>query len=1666
MGVRIENWKGLATALSPYVLPPGATVRQTNLQIKRPGELRQRAGMEAVYSAQDYLQVVGMHRVSNGIQSPDDLILCARLNGTQTFLRYQSINDPTQENSWSLGETTVFTTPSLASPSFAQDRFDRIYVFQGNGVTPFVLNKKTKRAIAAGLTAPTVAPGVTPSGNGYFIERVDVVTGGGSYWSAPPIVIAGGGARIRDARLKAIVQGGSIVAVDVIDGGSGYQTAPTLTIDESTVKGVGFRGYGVIGVDPGISGFEPVFTTVGTVSGAGATSITAVADASLIRVGARLSGSALAAGTTAGVVSGSTVPISPAATGSGTNIPITVNEGTASNSADASQSLAFDTSVTNPSVAYRVGFTGTVAGNVVSGITNTGNVMNRFVIGCYVSGGGFPNGTTVTAINVEARTITLSQPTALTGSQTMAAVLAAPATYDSATGGYVALIPLTPTTNATTGAATAGSGAAARVSFTQYVSTLANQISSITAQDSAWPVKYNTFFGTSADNLTRNADYFSNTDDFTVGPDGSTTALIDVPYAFRANNIDYFAALTPGLTWKFHSRIPIGQYETTSTTTVNGSSFTTTTRYTTYGDAYLLEFGQISYRYYTGSRAELESATDTADKWVWATAPVQVSAQGPYIDITLQPAKKTATTNYATYSGYSKPTVRVYLKYCPNSWLSSAADNLMNIGWRRTVGSIRPIEQANPVAAGADTAKGWWTSGASVAGVSQRPIVDFRVAGNSDSSGIAAGTCEVINGGGGMEAETFFAIQFDQVNAANPAYGAFAFGTTNAIAPGSVNNFAPASGNPLTVPADWNSLDKAIASPAYSNEANYVLNTARRNKAFSAQRVRFYFWANTIAPGQVGPVGQLTGSPSVEVTGSNYANGDRASFTLSHRSDLTNAPTWKNGLTYTFTARQITPPTTTTTIASVVISSAGLNYYGSPKLKYTGTGYGLQMDALVDGGRVTQVNVTAGGTGFTQSPLITSDSETAKVIPVMRPAMRGTYRCAYRYADWSLTEVTQVSLTCQSGSTTATVSNADLVEVGYMLESGNVDLMTKVVSKSGTTITLSKPATATSTVLCIVRDMSRPITYSNFSPIVDIDTTTYAAVPNPTTMVWSMQGVTPPSRTTVVEFFRTSGDQSLVFYRLEQYGRVVGNSVEIVGSDTMTDEDLFNPNRPWYAAIPVVLPNGGLNAYRFGVPRSDMAVCAAFGDRLWYGVSTSGENANSVFFSVYDEFESCPAENEISIQNNQKSTDSLTGLIPFATYLLCMQNSHCYGLSYNTEPETDASVQYMAHRGMLSQGCHDLFNDNLYVMDERGVYTMDRAGRVESLSDPIRNYFDNGLLDLTYRSKFFVKVDQRNSILRAFVVTKGSGATSPNMAFCYHVDLKTWWTESWPNGLTCAVDFRRSFLEPDQPIYGAVDGDIYRAGRLADYSYRAIRSVSVTNGGSGYTTPPAVRVASGQSGCGASFTPVVVNGKVEEILIDEPGFGYGTLVGNTLTTSVPLVIDAPASGTTATATATCDPLTISPQVYPEFSVYYAVKTGAMELTNDGNANTRDSLIDRSVSVVYRPTATSTNLHLREFFNNSTQPRVNVMQRDRGTGWIHDTTGAKTRLDMSSTRSALGTATGVAKAQFAGRNYSDMGGADRHVAVELSGPAVPSGTPVPSEVLLYSMEVNGVQAGGD
>lgn len=1606
--LQIKDWLGIVTAASPYRVPPGGNVSQNNLQNLVPGQMQQRPGSDTIYTARDYDEIIGVYRVANGAANPNTLIVSSKSSSTNLTIRALVPGSSGTDTDWA--STTLLNTTSnfREPPTFAEDRHGRIHCFIGSGVAPIVFNRNATSVQTMGVDAPTVAPVVTPTGNGYFIERVDVLDGGGSYWRAPAIVVTGGNPQTA-ARLKAVIQGGSVVSVDVIDGGVGYTSPPTLIVDETGVKGAGFLAYGIIGTDPGIQGFSATITTTATLVSGQNTLASIASSTTDFRVGMNVRG---------------------------TNIPGTPTIGTITSSSGAT-------------------FT--------PGTASAGGTVNIVVSGAVITG---------------TRNSTLSHGYDLTVGATSIAYLsgattaAASATWDTGTARWTALIPLTPGAGITP-----TSTAYAQVQFSPLAGTPGNSYAltggtsavaptvtgSVAVTSAIFSISSNTWLSPTNTGSYTATNYWKDTDDNTATPSnsGSFAGTYQSNY-WRNNNMDFFAGMVPNPRIVFVKRREMERR-------VFGAP--TPTNYTYYADFYTYDYSQISYRYFTGAKDEIGTASDTSAKWVWATSPVGITNGQPHIDITLEPALKTGTTAYATYAGNKKPIVRVFLKYCPDAWLNANANTAgdsfkaINNGWQRTGAGTALTSSTN---------LGWWDAGQADNGAASRPIVDFRVSNAGAASyGIAASTVQVIDPGDGWEQNTFFAIQFDQVNAALQYW--LAPGLNAVTTSGSVYKVYPPNSPNINI--NYADFDINPASPCYTDEYNFTFNPARLSKTFTDYRMRMYFQASATSTTAPGPPGDVAGEPTVLVPGSGYVDGNTASFTLRQRNNTTSpvgSATWTNGQTYTFKAVRQTAATPTSRITSVTIASVGSGYYGAPDLVVSGGGgFGLKVSAgLSSTGGITSVAIQDPGNGFTSQPTISAAAKTASLIPVLRPAMRGVYRCAYRYADYSQTVAVTRQITATNNSNVVTVGSTADLKPGLVVDHPSFPWMTKIVSIGTSTsqlqLVLSANATSTATSNALFRDMELPIFYSNFSPITDVDTLLYTASPNPTQMLWSLPGAVAPARATHVEFFRTSADESLVFYRLEMYGLVGGGTISLQGTDTLSDEQLFDPDRPFYAAVPVVLPNGNLNAYRFGVPRRDMSVCVAYGDRLWYGVSTSGQDVNTVFFSEFDEFESCPAINDLSIQNNQKTTDAITALIPFSAYLFVMQTNHCYSINYNTDPSVDASIQMVANRGCLSQHCHDLFDNTLYCMDERGIYSMDGNGNAQPLSDPICDYFQKNLLDLSIRNRFYLKVDPRTSILRAFVALGGQNAQSPTFALCYSLVTKTWWTESWPNGLTCSCAFRFASNDADDCVYGAVDGDVYRFIGLRDQQYRSISSVTITNGGAGYVSPPAVTVASGQNGAGVKFLAIVKDGAVSEILVVEQGYGYGAFSGATFLPTVTLTIGAPpAGGTQATATATALAPSITEGVYPQATVPVSFKTGAMELTNDSNTDTKGQLIDRSVTVIYRPTETNTTLTLREYFNNSPNPRVNVMPRDRGTGFTHSTTGAATTLNMASSRSPLGLATGVAKAQFAGRNYTDNAGADRHIALELSTPfvAANAGDASPSEVLLYGLDMNGVVAGG-
>ena len=539
-----------------------------------------------------------------------------------------------------------------------------------------------------------------------------------------------------------------------------------------------------------------------------------------------------------------------------------------------------------------------------------------------------------------------------------------------------------------------------------------------------------------------------------------------------------------------------------------------------------------------------------------------------------------------------------------------------------------------------------------------------------------------------------------------------------------------------------------------------------------------------------------------------------------------------------------------------------------------------------------------------------------------------------------------------------------------------------------------------------------------------------------TSITWSV--VPPSGRAKKVELWRSTGNQALTVYRVATLDAIEGAEA-LTFFDDLTDEELRNPDRDGYEAMPIMLPNGELNAQRFVPPPTDKSVVVNYQDRCWYGVG--GENPDAIYFSEIDEPESVPKENEIIIQRRSKEFDKLTAMIPIGGTLLLMQSRHAYALTFARQPLLDAQVSPIAYRGVLNQRCYDMHGGTCYLLDTLGVYAMDQSGNVKALSDPIDDQFREHV-DFSKTEWNFLSIDNKTKTLRAFVCYRSDGQSKyPTRALCMSLDSGAWWMETYPQPITSCSrarlgDGRRS------SIYGAKGGLYEIDTGSTDAARGSIVKVTLTNRGSGYTKPPEV-VAPG--GVGAVLQATVSgDGELTGIWILSPGTGYY---------DGQLYISPPerSTGTQAAATFEATAVSRDTPLWPTFRY----RSGFVSLPSDSQGPQFGQDQSRSISLAYKPSPSQSEISLRTYFNGSDSPRPNLVERDRGNGFYHSTVDPAARLDIGKASDEGVSDTGVAVAAYSGKSLDDMRGTDRHVGIGLLGSNRGGG-----EVVLYDIDLYG------
>lgn len=501
-------------------------------------------------------------------------------------------------------------------------------------------------------------------------------------------------------------------------------------------------------------------------------------------------------------------------------------------------------------------------------------------------------------------------------------------------------------------------------------------------------------------------------------------------------------------------------------------------------------------------------------------------------------------------------------------------------------------------------------------------------------------------------------------------------------------------------------------------------------------------------------------------------------------------------------------------ISSVTVTSMWAGYTGQFGVTFSGDGTGAAGTAYLDGLTGVQATVlidteseavvgavvSNAGTGATTTPGVA-------LLSAVASTTGGTTTVGQSASLVPVPTYSVASIQVASGGTGYMAPPA----IGFRPLNGGAVALAGVSNGSITAATvlsggeyLSPPeavvepvnataiATATQPMLgkykCCIRYLDDTVTARN-GPIPS-SISDFQTVPVDTqssVFEWAWSNREAESRVDRIELWRTTADQELVLYRVAILDKV-GGVLPVSYTDTLSDDDLRDPTRTSFGIMPIVMPNGQINAKRFVPPRTTCSQACVFQDRAWYTADTTGDKPNSLWHSEVDEPESAPDLYEIVIQENHGDSDYIVSLLPFGTQLLVFQSRHLYSIQYIAQPLIDASVMLLAYRGIINPRCADVYDGVAFVADSAGMYAFD-GRNIDTISVPVDNYWRDGVIDMTKSDSFFVRVSPAERVVRFYYCTAEDGQ-HPVRALCFCIATKAWWEETYDGTRSAAVTVR------------------------------------------------------------------------------------------------------------------------------------------------------------------------------------------------------------------------------------------------------------------------------------
>lgn len=406
-----------------------------------------------------------------------------------------------------------------------------------------------------------------------------------------------------------------------------------------------------------------------------------------------------------------------------------------------------------------------------------------------------------------------------------------------------------------------------------------------------------------------------------------------------------------------------------------------------------------------------------------------------------------------------------------------------------------------------------------------------------------------------------------------------------------------------------------------------------------------------------------------------------------------------------------------------------------------------------------------------------------------------------------------------------------------------------------------------------------------------------------------------------------------------------------------------------------------------------------------YAIMPDPADADAIFFSEEDLEEAVPAVNRVTLQQQWRDSDRMTGVISFGSVAYVTRERHIYTLTFVRQPQVDADSRLLAQRGCLNQNTFDFHEGMAYVMDQAGIYRLTVSGSITPLSGPIQDKFSEGVIDFSKSEWFHACADYEEEIVRFFVAFVGDSGTRPKNALCFNIRENQWWVEPYIDeiGGSCRANssgrLRAMCAGEDDVIFTMSEG-------TTDVVTSEVRGTATSSGNDTLTDS------------GATFATSVVGAPIAII----SGTGKG---------QIRKIIARP-SGTQVQVDSnwTTNPSTDS--VYLIGAIAWVYKTGMLTFAPV------EKDIQRMIGIVFTPTTDENTFDVRRYINHEASPEnyplgyqisPSLLTREQG--------DPNLVVNMKLQRSARAKSAGYAEVLFSGVTPERFEG-ERFVTLELRG----------------------------